>query len=70
MPRLETYIITWEDINGNKCDKIVESESLSKAKYKAFKELRDLDMVLDRRANFFTFLKYLLCEAKKYDSYI
>ena len=60
------YSVYWEDIDGKKYEKAVYAETPSKAKYKAFKSLRDEDGRFEKYAKFILFLKYyfLKCEVK------
>lgn len=61
------YSVWWIDIGGNKYEKAIYAETPSKAKYKAFKVLRDEEGVFDKHTKFKYFIKYYLakCELKQ-----
>jgi hypothetical protein len=60
------FVITWIDIDGTEYEKIVYAENIGKAKYKAFKVMRDEDGIFEKYAKFETFIKYYFKSAKSY----
>ena len=60
------YSVWWIDIDGTKYEKPVYAETPSKAKYKAFKAMRDEDGIFEKYATFKHFIKYYFekCEPK------
>ncbi|MDO5574417.1 MAG: hypothetical protein Q4G60_10635 [bacterium] len=54
------HIVTWEDIEGSQWEKIVWAENKEKAKYKAFKILKDEEGVFNEKCTFMDFIKYYL----------
>lgn len=62
---MKTYSISWIDWDGREWEKIVYAENRSKAKYKAFKLLRDIDGIFEPYANFWIFLKYYFKDIKE-----
>ncbi len=62
------YIVEY-DAYQNGPEKVeVEAESVSKAKYAAFKKLME-DGILIKNAQFILFLKYILCRVWTEDGY-
>lgn len=62
------FVITWIDLDGTEYEKIVYAENIGKAKYKAFKVMRDEDGIFEKYAKFENFLKYYFKSAKPYKS--
>ena len=42
------FVITWINLDGTEYEKIVYAENMGKAKYKAFKVMRDEDGIFEK----------------------
>lgn len=60
------FVITWIDLDGTEYEKIVYAENIGKAKYKAFRVLRDEEGVFGKYMKFETFVKYYFNSVKPY----
>lgn len=59
------HVVMWKDTDGSTWEKDVWAENEEKAKFKAFKILRDEDVELDKKCRFSDFLKNNFVLVKK-----